>query len=226
MNEAKQALLLVGSARRPRSTSEAMGTYLLERLGEQGFVGETVILHRAGRTEQGREELLKAVDQADVVVLSFPLYVDSLPATVIRALELIDGHRAEGSKRPSQRLLAIVNSGFPEAEHNDTAAAICRQFAREAGFEWSGALMLGGGGSIAGRPLEEVGGAARFAIAALDLAAGAIAEGRPLPDQAVTTMATPMIPGWAYRAMGWLGWRMQARQNGVLGKLKARPYES
>jgi hypothetical protein len=201
-----------------------MGAYLLDQLAERGWEGETVLLHRAlGKTER-RAELLSAVERADVIALAFPLYVDSLPANVVRALEIIDEHRAAGSQRAGQRLVAIVNSGFPEAHHNDTAVAICKQFARQAGFEWAGGLLLGGGGAIGGRSLEEVGGAARFAMAALDLASEALADGGPLPEEAVATMAKPMIPARAYRWMGWLGWRIQARQNGVLGKLHARPY--
>ena len=72
----------------------------------------------------------------------------------------------------------------------------------------------------------EVGGAARFAIGALDLAATAIAESQPLPKEAIETMAKPVIPAWAYRWIGWLGWRVQARQNGVQKQIFARPYEA
>jgi hypothetical protein len=198
---------------------------LLERLGEHGYDGETVLLHRALAKQEKRDTLLERVDRADTIVLAFPLYVDSPPATVVRALELIEGHRARRTAGHSQRLLVIVNSGFPESCHNDTAAAICRKFAEATGFEWAGALLLGGGGMIAGRDLEEAGGAARLVIEALDATALAIVAGQPVPAGATETMAKQPIPGWAYRTMGWLGWRMQARQNGVLRQLYARPYE-
>lgn len=226
MRDPKRILLLVGSARRPRSTSEAMGAYLLKRMAESGWENDTLLLHRAlGQTEP-RQELLRKVGEADVIVLAFPLYVDSLPTTVVRALELIDEHRAGGESRSDQKLLAIVNCGFPEAHQNDIAIAICQQFARQVGLEWAGGLLLGGGGAIHGAPLEEVGGAARFVVEALDLTAEAIANGASVPQRAIETMGKPMIPAWAYRWMGWLGWRMRARQNGVLGKLHARPYEA
>lgn len=45
-------------------------------------------------------------------------------------------------------MVGIVNSGFPEAFHNDTALAILRRFAAETGFQWAGGLALGGGGTI------------------------------------------------------------------------------
>jgi len=113
MNQRASALLLVGSAKRPRSTSESLGTYLVERLHERGFAVETILIYRALASEECRQTLLEAADRADLLVLASPLYVDSLPSLVIRTLELLANHRqAERSPR-KQRLLAIVNCGFP-----------------------------------------------------------------------------------------------------------------
>jgi hypothetical protein len=48
----RKALLLVGSAKpEGSSTSESLGGYLLDRLAERGWQTETVLLHRALRTE-------------------------------------------------------------------------------------------------------------------------------------------------------------------------------
>ena len=67
---------------------------------------------------------------------------------------------------------------------------------------------------------------ARHAIQALDLDAGALAEGRPLLQEAVAAMSKPLIPTWVYRWMGGLGWWLQARKHGVAKTLRARPYAS
>ena len=226
MNSSSQerVLLLVGSAKRPRSTSESLGTYLCERLGERGFEAETLLLHRALKSDQGREELLAATDRADVIAIAFPLYVDSLPYLVIRAMELVAQHRQARGEGKSQRLVAIANCGFPEAHQNDTALAICRQFAREAGFEWAGGLALGGGEAISGQPLPKVKGMARNVIKALDLAAAALAEGKPVPQEAVGAMAKPITPAWAYALLGGIGWKRQAKKHGAQKKLRDRPY--
>jgi hypothetical protein len=223
MNASGQVLLLVGSAKRPRSTSESLGTYLLDRLADQGFETETVLLHRALRSEAGRKALLDATDRADLLVLAFPLYVDTLPYLVTRAMECIAAHRA-GAPRPNQRLVALANCGFPEAHHNSTALAICRRFAQETGLQWAGGLALGAGQAIDGRPLSEAGGMARHVVESLDLATEALASGAPVPPEAVETMARPLMPTWAYMHMGRLGWRMQARKHGAHRRLDARPY--
>jgi hypothetical protein len=225
----RRVLLLIGSAKRPRSTSESLGTYFCERLGERGFEAETLLVHRALKSDESAD-LLAATDRADILVLAFPLYVDSLPYLVIRAMELIakhrmDAHRQAGGKLKEQRLVAIANCGFPEARQNDTALAICRQFAREAGFEWAGGLALGGGEAISGRPLPKVKGMARNVVKSLDLAADALAEGKPVPQEAVEAMAKPITPAWAYAWLGGLGWKRQAKKHGTQKTLRDRPYQ-
>jgi hypothetical protein len=224
VNKRRRVLLLVGSAKRPRSTSESLGAYLLERLGEHGFETETVLLHRILRSNEGRAQLLAAVDRAELLVLAFPLYVDTLPYLVTRALELIAAHRRAVSSRFSQRFVALANCGFPEAPHNETALAICRLFARDTGLEWAGGLALGGGQAINGQRLSAQQGMARHVIAALDMVAEALASGCPVPPAAVGVMAESLIPAWAYMLLGGLGWRMQAWRNGALRRLAARPY--
>ena len=90
MTSPKTALLLIGSPKPAgESSSESLGTYLLERLAERGIHTETHHVARAMRTEARTQELLYAVDHADLFILAFPLYVDSLPYLAIEALERI-----------------------------------------------------------------------------------------------------------------------------------------
>lgn len=220
-----KAILLVGSAKPTgQSTSEALGTYLLAQLAKHGFAGTTYYVHQVLRTRQHLQELLSAVDQADLLILACPLYVDSLPYLVTNTLELLAAHRqAQHTAAPCQ-LVALLNCGFPEAQHNDTALAICRQFANQAHFSWRGGLALGQGGTINGRPLPQLGGMVRHLMRALDLAAGALAQGQPIPAEAVALMAKPLMPNFFYTLMANLGWRMQARQQGAGGHLQDQPF--
>ncbi len=226
MNLQERVLLLIGSAKRPRSTSESLGSYLLERLRERGCATEELFLYRSLASEEGCKALLAATAQADVLILAFPLYVDSLPALVIRALENIAKHRQAADNLRKQRLLSIVNCGFPETHQNDTALAICRRFAREAGFEWAGGLALGGGEAIDGEPLSSVKLLARNVIRSLDLTAESLARGETVPQKAVELMAKPLLPAWLYIWWGEKRWWWRARKHGVEDQLDARPYKS
>ena len=177
------------------------------------------------------EELRAAAASADLIVLSFPLYIDSLPAPTIRALELIAEGRAGaadavgGAPDPSRpAFVAICQSGFPEVDHNEVAVEICRNFARDAGFEWAGGLILAAGGMVGGQPLRKLQGMMRSAVKALDLTAEELAAGRPVPDEAVQLMAKPPIPKIGYRFMANWGWRSQFKKRGRGGSLKDQPF--
>jgi hypothetical protein len=245
----ESALLLVGSPKKGTSTSESLGTHLLDRLARHAIPARIVRLHRVLSSAEAWEDVLAAIETTDLVILAAPLYVDSLPSHVIAALERITARRQGAEDRPSDdahasagdvgearfafsrilnrpRFVCIVNCGFPEARHNETAIRICRQFAREAGFDWAGGLALGGGEMIAGKPLVKMGGMVRRVVAALDLAAEALATGDAVPDQAVTLMAKPLISPRLFVLAGAFVWRMGARRYGAQRRLKARPYAS
>ena len=208
-----------------RGNSASLGDYLLRQLVARGWQTDTLRIHPLQSRNSGLDELLGAVRSADLIILSFPVYVDSLPTNLIRALQWIAADRRAATSAREQRLVAVVNAGFPEACHTEYALAICRRFASESGIIWAGGLGMGGGGMIGGRPLEKVGGAMWFARAALDMAALALAAGQPVPDEAATLFAKPSIPGWLYALFVNLGWRRDAKKNGVAKQLKARPYE-
>jgi hypothetical protein len=226
MSEARRALLLVGSARRPHSTSEVLGTHVLDRLRARGLASETQHLHRAFDDAGRCGALLEAVGRADVVWLACPLYIDSLPYLVVKAMERIVENGPRRTPAVRRRFAAIVNCGFPEARHAELAIGMCGLFARSAGWEWAGGLALGGGEAISGGSLAARGGVVRNVVRALDLAADAVADGRPVPAEAVFLMAKPMMPAWLYTLVGNWGWRRRAASHGVQRRLGARPHRA
>ena len=224
--EPRKALLLVGSPKPGRSTSLALGEYLLADLQRRGWGSETVNLRRV-MNDPG--PLHAAVEGAELVILAYPIYVFGLPAPTVLALErLAEGpHGGDGTANgaaPAPRLVAIVNCGFPEHSHNDLSIEMCRQFAAQAGWHWSGALSLGGGGVLGGRPLRERGPVSRSVRHALEVAAAAFDDGRDVPEEAVRLMAKPMLPPRLYRWASNHGWRSMARGNGVRDQLAERPF--
>jgi hypothetical protein len=165
------------------------------------------------------------VAAADLVILSFPLSVDCLPAPTIRVLELIADARRHCASRGGLRpgLFVLCQSGFPEAEQSATALAICRRFAREAGFAWRGGLAVGGGPAVT--PRLKAGGPARHVVAALDDAAACLAAGQAVPIDVVSRAARPVMPAPLYRFAAERGFRRQSRQHGVRRPSASRPFE-
>ena len=224
MNKNDNALLLVGSPKGASSTSNSLGNYLISRLEQLGLTVGKEYIYKLVRKEDGQKKLLTKVEEASTIILAFPLYVDCLPAGVIKALEIIADHRKSKNIREKQRFAIIINCGFPETQHNNTAVAICKIFSREVGFEWKGALSLGMGGAIGGRSLEERGGMVRNVIKGLDLAAQALAKGEDIPNEAIELFEKKFIPITLYTKMGNLGWNQQAKKYGVRKKIKDQPY--
>jgi multimeric flavodoxin WrbA len=231
-----RALLIVGSPKTNLpSTSSVLGGHLLGRLHDLGWETETLTLRASLNREEGQAALLSSCDRAGLILLVFPLYVDSLPFLVTKALATIAHHRQQMAEPPPQRFLAIVNCGFPETHQNAVALAICREFAAQTGMVWAGGLALGAGGMIGGEPLTSTkrpGPPVKHVIQALDLTAAAIAEGRPMPSEAVTMMMKnpiPLLPAalwrWLYVQIGGRGFVRAAARNGVSkNRLLDQPY--
>lgn len=224
MTTNKKALLLIGSPKGEKSTSASLGNYLTSKLEEFGMISEIGFIHRLVNREEKIQSLFEMIDTADLIILSFPLYVDSLPAPVIKAMELIKESRDTSERKKSQNFIAISNNGFPEASQNITALQICRIFSKDCGFVWKGGIALGGGGSINGIPLQERGGMVRNVIRGLDITAQALKDDKDIPQEAIDLISKKFIPSTLYNIFGNLGWRLQARRYGVKQKLKDKPY--
>jgi hypothetical protein len=223
-----QGVLLLGSPRGHQSASRGLGSRLLEGLSSRGMTVETHSIYGALDSPEKDEALMAAALSAELLIFSFPLYVDHLPALVIRTLDRIAAGRRDkpGALRP--RLAALVQCGFPETHQNRPAVDIVHRFADLNGFEWAGGLALGMGGAAA-RPLpEKPAGLLRNVVLALDQAAAALAGGGSIPLETAALMGKPMMPKWLYFGAANWGWRQQARKNGKKAgralDLRARPY--
>lgn len=233
-----RALLIVGSPKiKSPSTSALLGGFLLNRLEARGWQTETVTLRENLLLKQGEAELLSVVNRADLLILAFPLYVDSVPCLLTRAMEQIAADRRTGTTRLRQRCVALSNSGFPEAWQNATALAICRHFALKSGMTWAGGLALGAGEALcSGDPESLIWPRhhlrTKHLTRALDIAAKALAEGQPVPakaQQVLETTPIPLIPfplwTWLFVKLAGRFWRKTAAENGVTtNELLRQPY--
>lgn len=225
-----KALLLVGSPRGKAGASCALGGYLARRLGAGGVEVEETSVAEVLRSTEDQHRLHRAIDAAGLVVVSFPLYVDQLPAPLIQLLELVAERRKGGfaaSPWPGpllQKLAVIVQCGFPETVQTRPAVDIMRHFAKGAGFEWAGALAMGMGGAVGRKPLEKAGGMVRNVVRALDLAAISLAAGGAVPDEAIALMAKPLTPRWFYNLIANWGFRHTLSKHGARGRTYDQPY--
>ena len=224
MKKYENVLLLVGSPKGSLSSSVSLGSYLTSKLEELGLSIDTEYLYKLIKKEDGQKKLLSKVEAADLIILAFPLYIDCLPAGVIKALELIADHRPSINNPKKQGFVVIINCGFPETQYNNVAVSICKIFAREVGFEWKGALALGMGAVFGGKSLEERGGMAKNVIRGFDIAAQALSESENIPEEAIKLVGKKFMPFNLYSKMGNLGWNLRAKKFGARKKIKDQPY--
>ncbi|WP_243368404.1 NAD(P)H-dependent oxidoreductase [Fundidesulfovibrio soli] len=219
----RRVLLLAGSPR-AGGVSLMLGRELLERMAGQGPAMEAQTLRVSGLldAQEGRARLHAAFAWADTVVLSAPVYVDSPPAQVLKALEFLAAEPWRGEQ--PKRFCALFCCGFPEASHTDICLDVSRIFARKAGMEWAGGLGFGGSGALGGETLAARGRMAAPAVRALDLAARALADGRPVPIEARELAARPLIPKPLYLLLAESGFLAQAWKSRSLTRLGAQPF--
>jgi hypothetical protein len=99
-----------------------------------------------------------------------------------------------------------------------------KQFAKEAGFEWAGALAMGRGGAVGGRPLEKAGGMTRNIVRALDRAAASLLDGGNVPQDAADLMGKPLVARWLYLLLANGGMKREAKKHGARESVYAAPY--
>ncbi len=230
------ALLIVGSPKKESSTSAVLGGEVLERLEAAGWGTGSLKLKPSTFRGENWEDPMNRVKNADQLLLTFPLYIDSLPYLVTRLFDLLGRENRKGGFLTGKRLFVISNNGFPEAYQNGPAVAICRNFARANGMAWAGSLALGSGEAISGgRPLDSKdrhGPPVDHIKAALDLAAAAIIDGTVTPPRAKELFMKSPIPLMSFslwrRMFAWFGqmhWRRDAGEYGNSRKeMDARPY--
>ncbi|MBN2400231.1 MAG: hypothetical protein JXI33_07810 [Candidatus Aminicenantes bacterium] len=223
MNE-KKVLLLVGSPRGTASVSDALGSHLLSLLEKHRMATKKLLLYPALANEKKMTALLVAVGACSLLVLSFPLYVDQLPAPLIDLLRRIAERRQGRHTTPDQSLTAIVNCGFPETVHCNPARDITRIFAEQAGFHFLGCLAMGMGGAIGKRKLDQGGGLVRHQVKAMAQAAAYLAAGEEIPAAVIQLMGKAMMPYWFYKLAGNWGWTWGARKNRTSRRLNDQPY--
>jgi len=126
----------------PRGVSSNTGKLMEHFIG--GFIetpGNSVETFYLIKERPGFETVLKAIAEADMVLLGFPLYVDAMPGSVkdfIEALTPIKG------KRPDLTMIFLIQNGFPETVHNRYVERYCEKLTRRLGFRYGGAICKGG----------------------------------------------------------------------------------
>ncbi len=221
-----RALVLVGSPRGKKSTSSSIGSHLLARLQAKGMETDILWINRQLSNDKKLFQMLDAVDRADIIILTAPLYDDCQPYIVTQTMEALAAHKKSSADK---RFIPIINCGLQEPEHiTSVAISIYHKFASSVGFKWAGSLAIGGGEMLQGsrgRKLDDLGRMVARTRKTLERISDALASGESFSDESLRTVPdffyTPFMKKIIAR-INTQGWKSRAKKKGEA--VDARPY--
>jgi hypothetical protein len=201
----------------PKIKDSASGIFINQI---ENILGTPVTVYQATQLIQRQDitATLSDILSADVLLFIFPLYVDSLPAPLVKLLTLLE---QAGTNGLVPKVYAVCNCGFYEAEHTRPALDIVRNFCDCAGLAWGYGIGIGGGGFVSSRGGNMFKGPTANVYSALRELGEAIQQGG-IAKQNV--FVRPKIPRFLYKLGGDFSWRQMARKYGASRSLWARPH--
>lgn len=224
MSPQDNILVLVGSPKAEKSTSRALGVYLSKKITDSENQIKFGYIYRLVLRSERYGKLISMINEANVIILTFPLYVDHLPSPVIKSFEIISEYKENLREVNKKQFIAMSNSGFPGGDQINIAINICRIFANKIGFEWMGGLKVGGGPFVHGSDIENAGKRIDHIKKGLGLAAERITQGEKIPKEVNDILANIPVSKDMYKRMGNFGWRIQALKFRNIFNLKRKPY--
>lgn len=91
--------------------------------------------------------ICKGMQKADAVVFAMPIYVDGVPASVLRFFEYFQNFCGENNF-PPVKVYAIVNCGFYEGKQTKTCHRIIENWCNRCGLRYMGGIGQGAGEMI------------------------------------------------------------------------------
>lgn len=144
-------------------------------------------------------DILKSIiSKSDIICLTTPLYVDTLPYPVIWFFEKLSTEM--NNELHGKSFFAIGQCGFPDVTLLQPLLGSCRCFAEATEMNWLGGLGYGGGAIIDGALLENLGGKGKKITSAFKLALGNVMQGKTISSKA-QDLLTVKIPKIFYRPL-------------------------
>ena len=214
MSEMKQAAVISAS---PKTSGMISSTVFADMAAEAILAkgaAATQIDVRTAMKDGTCADAYTAMQDADALILVFPLYFFCLPGMLMRFLQ---DYAATAKPHQGQRVWCIVNCGFYEPEINDEAVRVVQSFCRHIGAAFRFGVTISCGSMLASMRSASF---MKESAAALDAALSAIADdvldSGTIPDTPIRIKAN--INRRFYYFMGSLGWKRMARKNGLKKK--------
>jgi len=184
-----------------------------------GILLETLALMIDGRSEVEYAHFkkhdsaadFKTYEEADTVVIAYPLYVDGVPGHLLACLKDIE---KKAEKKKGLRVYGIANCGFYEGVQAAISLDILKNWCNRCGFIWSGGIGIGGGGAITSMPKLKKAIKPSQGISKTARALAGMAEDICSGGSRANVYPSVMLPRWIYQSAAHINWKKKIKANG------------
>lgn len=197
----------------PKFKESASG-YILEELKSLLKDDSNIVSEYCFNKPQLSIEDMEQLKECNVLVFAFPLYVDGIPAHLLRCLVQLEEF-FKGLSRTDIIVYSLVNSGFYEAHQNGLALEMMENWCIKSGLKWGQGLGIGGGGMLLSIKNVQAGHGPRknFDMALNELAGNILGS---IPKNNI--FINPSFPRILYKLGAEMGWRHSIKENGLKRK--------
>ncbi len=135
-------LIINGSPRAVKSNSKQYAQLLVGYLSQPS---KTMAI-----THRNHQKICDEMQECDDVVFVFPLYADSIPATLLQFLKYYEKYET----KHTPRVHVIVNCGFIESMQNNVCLEMMKIFCQKNKLPIGSTLSIGSGEAILGTPFK------------------------------------------------------------------------
>lgn len=128
--------IINGSPKMGKSTSALMIEYFLTEIKQQD-----VEVYNINQSTLSEEQISK-IQNSNALIFAFPLYIDSIPAHLLRELLILE---QKGFKGKDIKVYCIVNNGFYEGTQNHIAIEQMKLWCKAVNLTWGQAIGTGAG---------------------------------------------------------------------------------
>lgn len=135
--------IINGSPKIGKSTSALLIEYLLAILQETSpqHIAPEIKTHHINQSALTAAQI-SDIQNSDALIFAFPLYIDSIPAHLLRQLSVL---AQEGFHGKEKKVYCIVNNGFYEGTQNRVAVEQMKLWCESVHLSWGQAIGTGAG---------------------------------------------------------------------------------
>jgi hypothetical protein len=143
-------MLLINLSPRLKGTSFVLLQMCKTYLENKGYQTQLIHLYNI---QNNKDELLKAVKDADTLILSGPCYINTYPADTIAFLQELSIHK---ELLHGQSLYGIIQGGMPYTHTHESGLSLLEIFCKKCNMSFKGGFAMGMGAMMNGQPVTKL----------------------------------------------------------------------